>query len=525
MGDMKLPSVPQWRRELPWCAAIAALTAVVHAGILRLQWMYDDAFHIHFLLTHPMRFVVTPSLWRELPFRMYTPLQFVSYWFDLHVFGIVPRAWYAHQLISLGLAAAALFLLLRLWWEPATAAAGAALFALNPHIVGWAGLLMARHYIEGFVFACLSLAAYLLYLRGGRRSLLVAALVLYALSMLCKEIYVLIPLLLPKERRTAVSFAPVTVAYLLARYAMLGTFVGGYGWAVPPTMRLSFFAAAPFRIVASAFQPAMLWIPVIAATIVIAVKRPRLLIELLVALAVFVGPVVPVSTEIEARYVMLPALIGSLAALLSVFFLDRKWRPIALTVLGIWVVVAAWSGNRSDLQSLHRQSAESRFFLQLGPRDVLAHPAIPPASVAELDWLKTNALHGAAGTQWYFDDIYACSHDLAPKVVWSHDGARFVVIPPLASAKLPCSGQAGGVSIDMLHDGDAIYWNLRPENDSYEIILGEGIQAFAIPPSWGFHLGDTKNLTFRIRYTTPEGRAAYTPVLTFDFAKQRFHYP
>ena len=77
----------------------------------------------------------------------------------------------------------------------------------------------------------------------------------------------------------------------------------------------------------------------------------------------------------------------------------------------------------------------------------------------------------------------------------------------------------------MVHEGDAIYWNLRPEKDAYEIILGEGIQAFSIPPSWGFHLGDIKNLTFRIRYTTPEGRASYTPVLTFDFAKQRFHYP
>jgi hypothetical protein len=520
----------EWRRNIGWAAGIAVATAMLHASILRLQWMYDDAFHLHFLLTHDLRFLVVPELWRELPFRMYTPLQFVSYAIDLHTFGVTPRAWYAHQLISLAVAASTLFLLLRLWWRPLTAAAGALLLAVNPHVVGWAGLLMARHYIEGFAFACLAIAAYVLFLRHGRPSLLGLALAMYAAAILSKEVFVLLPALmvtLPERKvgqrlRPCAWFAVVMVAYVVVRYVMLGTVGGGYGWAVPPAMRFSFFAIAPWRVVESAFSPAMLWIPVITGTVLIALRRPAVLLPVVAAVVAVVLPVIPVSTELEARYVVLPALIGSLVAFTSTLLFEGRSRVIAMTLLGIWIIAAAVVGNRPLVESQRRQSAESRFFQQLGPHDVLAHPVIPPAAIAELAWLKTY-LHRQNGTGWFFDDIYACAHDLTTVDVWKHVGSRFLVVPPPARRDLPCNGDGHALSVDMQHEGDAVFWNLGPyTNGTFAIVLGDGVQFFSIPRTWGFHLGDLRSLTFRIRYASPSGWISYSPVLTFDFARQHF---
>lgn len=510
--------------DIAWAAVIALVTSALHWRILSLGWTYDDPFHLHFLLTHRFRMVVTPTFWRELPFKMYTPLQFASYKVDLHFFGVNARLWYVHQLISLSAAAAALFALLRLWWRRSFATIGTALFVCNPQVLGWAGLLMARQYIEGFVFACVAITLYGRYLRQKRLPLLVIAVSTYAIACLCKEVFVPLPILLflmpestsRESARSVLPFLAVTALYLALREAMLGTFFGGYGWAVPADERVRFYARAPFRILFAAFAPLKLWLAVAAGTCVFCVRRPLRIVGLAIAACVLILPILPVSTELEPRYLVLPSLFGLLACVAAAESFTRLRGIVPALSLLAWVIAAGVVNGSLLLKSLVRQSGESRFFLQLGPADVLAHPIIPPGAMPELLWLRSY-FGRPAGTAWYYDEIYRCSHDLAGRRIWSRWGSKFILMPSGVASDSPCDDDRHALTVQMNYSADTLYWTVGPYHDgTYTLLIGEGIQAFDIPAHWGFHLPGMTSLTFRIRYEARSRWRTYSPPLTID---------
>ena len=83
---------------------LASAVFVLYGRTVRLWWTFDDLFHAHFLLTHsPLGYRFSPEVWGRLPFRMFTPLQFLSYHADLALFGLQPERFYVHQLLALAL--------------------------------------------------------------------------------------------------------------------------------------------------------------------------------------------------------------------------------------------------------------------------------------------------------------------------------------------------------------------------------------------------------------------------------------
>src|SRR5687767_5065874 len=106
--------------EYPAAAGIfVAVIALLYGRSLTLWWTYDDFFNLHHSLTHsPGAYLFDPALWREMPNKLFTPLQMLSYELDLSLFGLTPAGFLAHQLTVLAASAVALFVLMRLWFSP-----------------------------------------------------------------------------------------------------------------------------------------------------------------------------------------------------------------------------------------------------------------------------------------------------------------------------------------------------------------------------------------------------------------------
>src|SRR6185436_18316047 len=208
----------------------------------------------------PRDYCLNPAVWQSLPFRMLTPLLFVSYDADLNAFGAAPRAFYVHQLAALGLAAVALYTLLRAWLGRPWALFGATAFLAGAPLANLATSIMARHYLECLALVFLGGAAWMRSLRaegavaGWSWSVLSA--VLWFAAALAKEIAVPLVLLLPLlpeatpavRLRRLVPHGAALVVYVAYRRWLMGALVGGYGWVVEREDWPRLLATLPWRL-------------------------------------------------------------------------------------------------------------------------------------------------------------------------------------------------------------------------------------------------------------------------------------
>ena len=97
---------------------------LLYGSVLRLWWTGDDFFHLRYQLTHrTLWYFFDASGYRDFPAKLLTPLLFLSLDVDRWLFGIAPRPFYVHQLLSLSLCPAALYAVLRLWLQRSWSAA------------------------------------------------------------------------------------------------------------------------------------------------------------------------------------------------------------------------------------------------------------------------------------------------------------------------------------------------------------------------------------------------------------------
>ena len=180
----------------------------------------------------------------------YMPLLGATLRADWLVFGSNFLGYNLHSLFWLWAAGCAAALLLReaeVEWLGALL--GGAAVILAPATVSVSGLYATRHYLFGLTFALLSLASLLRWSKSGSRPLFGAALALYFLAALSKEVYVPLflaaPLLLRlrggSSRTPAIGYGAVLALYLALRYTALPSLVGGYSSSYDPAMVLAYF--------------------------------------------------------------------------------------------------------------------------------------------------------------------------------------------------------------------------------------------------------------------------------------------
>jgi hypothetical protein len=539
-------------------AALAALPFALFRGALGLWWTEDDFFQLRYALGHgPLEYGLDPEVWRLLPNRVLSPLLFASYDLDLALFGpdlSSATAFYAHQLASVGLAAAALFLVLRLWLPQGWAAAGGLTFLLGAPTASLASHLMVRHYPESTVLALAAAGTWVLAVRrrSGSGALSALSALLYLGACAAKEIAVPLPFLLAllpegDRRRRLRLLIPHGVA--LALYAgyrawMLGTPLGGYGFATTPADWPRLALALPWKaarelaagggwgwaMLAVALLP-LLWL-------VLRGRRAALLLAVGAALAL--GPVLPVSVEMVPRYAVAAWLVVAVAlpfGLREALLTDRTWvarAAIALAVLGALLGLhrAAWAGH---LERAGRMSAEARGFLDLGPADLLRRPLLPPAAMGELRRFAREVLGARTEADWFYDDLYLCDAETGRP---SPPAARVHQYDPDTGRLEEITGRVAALAREHCGSirrqapleaelrpgaGGVLAWELGPyEEGDYAFVLEDGRLRYDMPRSGAFHLGGLRRLALRVHYESPAGWVTYSDEIELELAGPGF---
>jgi hypothetical protein len=533
-------------KVLRYAAALClvALTWSLYNGVVHLWWMYDDLFHIHFLSTHrPLAYCFSPSVWRGLPFKMFTPAQFLSYQADLALFGPSPAPFYWHLLLVFAAAVVAVFAVLALWLPLATAFLGAVLFVLGAPTVVWVQQLTLRHYSEGLLWSAAAVWLFTKAVREDRASLSLASAAFYLAAMLDKEVYVpLVGLLLAlpegslrQRARMARPHFVMLATYLAWRFVMLGTLLGGYGWAVRPSELPRLALELPGEIVRTFLGPhdatngvVLLALSVgIAAAILRSHRAAPLLFGSLAAVAL---PALAVAKSVGPRFGVLAwlALIATFAFGCDALLHGGRGGRIGARILATAAVVGCcvvnrevWSSTFSDAQ---RMSTEGMRFIDMDKGELLRHPRIPPATMNEIRWFKEEYLHRAAGAGWFDDDFYVCAGARDIRAIWEwQDSTRSMadvtqMLPSIRSGY--CTGlREAPLSAVFWRKGQDIFWDLGPYQEGrYAFVLGEGQESIAVPPHAGYR-DRAAAFALRVRYEAPSGWVTYSPELRLDFQR------
>lgn len=519
---------------------LATLHLLLYRKVLRLWWTFDDPNLLH--ATVPVGFgapFTSTALW---PQQLFTPLLMTAFQLEELLFSAAdPRKWYAMQLVIGFLAALAVYASARafLTFEPSLAAA--ALFVAGAPLCSVMTQLSTVHYLIAITFGALALWAFVAAVRGDSSLLAGCSALLYLGAMLAKEVAVPLPLLLlalpvgelrSRARKTAGHWLAL-VLYFAWRRAVIGTFLGSYGWVIAPTEWPRLLLLLPWRVAGGAAgkKPwlGVLLIASMAFVIILGLVRDRRgLLLLSVSALVVVGPLLPVAKEVNRRYVLVPWLACAVAFAAYAHKLPRKSQRAAALLL---VLLLAISVNRQEwgheFGMRQRMPDESRTFFELPPNGLLRHPAPPPATMRELSWVKLVYLGKQAGGAWFYDDIHLCTHDMSAKRVWEFDPKRLTVaeitgrIPVLSRSFCDALRNSAPLTADFHVRGSALQWEFGPYAEGrYTAVVGDGFETFHVPRKDALFIPGVTALALRVRYDSPDGWTTYSPELLLDFTRQ-----
>lgn len=526
------------RRRLIVDALIALLLAAVvwtlYHKVTNLWLTLDDAYTIHLVVDHGLRsFFLDSAVW---PQKLYTPLLLIVTEGELSAFGLDIARWYLAQLAMIAASAIALYALLRRYFDQSAAAVASLMFVASVSLCSLTMALSGVHYFVALVFGAVAANVYVTALRRDRISLAVLSAALYLIAMLAKETVVplVVLLIVLPERdwraraRLAVPHAVALIGYLALRRAVIGTLVGGYGWAVLPGEWPHLIAVLPFHLALA--MGGVVLVSLIAIGALLALRSRQAIVLFVVAMVLAVGPIVPVSKVMQPRFALMPWLVLSVAFVAGVSTLKRRAATIALLVLAPLATIAAnrveW---RDEFNLTRRTSDEARFFFfDMPPNGLLRIPAVPPAAMSEIDWLKTIYAHRAAGASWFYDDFFLCSVGTGGKRTWQYDAAHRSMVEITSSVSQSSERYCGAIrtsaplSVEFHHRGETLLWQFGPYRDGkYRVLRANGQQAFDVPASDAFRLGDLPGISLRVEYQSPAGWVTYSP----DFALDFVHHP
>lgn len=237
------------RSDRLWLAAIAGLCLAVYLPTFGRGFVSEDFPTLRYLAEESVGSVAVGELtrpWLDVTLvRFYRPLASLLLRLELAVWGLAPLPFLAaHFLLHLANALMVYGLARRLVEPRSAALGGAALFALyprSPNAVSFVAALPALAATSAILAGLLFLQAWV---RAGRRSRLLATLLLSALALASYEVAVVVPalaaalVLLPAgaasevERRrggiAVLGLAALVGLYFVVRRAVLGSLIGGY---------------------------------------------------------------------------------------------------------------------------------------------------------------------------------------------------------------------------------------------------------------------------------------------------------
>lgn len=517
------------------CAGLVLLTILLYRRVLGLWLTYDDANILRTTFDYSFLDIFTnPRVW---PQQLFTPLLLATFRGLRAIFGFDPSRFYWMQLAIAAMTIVLVYAAVRQFLDWKRSFAAAALFALGPPICSVVVQLSTIHYFIAIAFCALAVIAYAAALRRPSVVIDLVSVLCYFLAMLAKEVAIPLPLLLLalplRDTRTRVRFAIghffAAIVYFLWRHAVLGTFLGAYGWQIDAAEWPRLLALLPLRIMEGAagagLAVGLLVIVLMTLTIAFAIRSRRSFMLLAAAILVAGAPLIPLAKEVNRRYVAVPWLAWSIGFAAATTHRDKRVAAALLIAVPLLAVGANRAEWRKEFPLRRRMSDEARFyFYDLPPDALLRNALVPPAALGEVQWLKTIHFGRPAGG-WFYDDIFLCTGGIGSKRVFEFEGHQIVEITPrIASiAKQFCGSIRNDAPLSAAFHfrNPALYWDLGPyAAGKYSAVIANGVQAFEIPRRDALKLPGMPGISLRIRYDSPAGWTTYSPEIAIDFARK-----
>jgi len=515
-------------------AALVLLTILLYRKILGLWLTYDDANSLRTTFDYTFLDLFTnPRVW---PQQLFTPLLLATFHGMRRMFGFEISRFYQLHLAIAAMTIALVYAAVRQFLDWKRSLAAAALFALGPPVCSVVVQLSTVHYFLAISFCALAVIAFAAALRRPSVALDIVSVLCYFLAMLAKEVAIPLPLLLIalplRDARTRIRFAfghgVAAIAYFLWRHAILGTFLGAYGWQIDAAEWPRLLVLLPLRIMEGAagagLAVGLLVIVLMTLTIAFAIRNRGAFLLLIAAIIVAGAPLIPLAKEVNRRYVAVPWLAWSIAFAAATTRRDKRVASALLVAVPLLSIAANRAEWRKEFPLRRRMADEARFyFYDLPPDALLRNSIIPPASLGEVQWLKTIHFGRPAGA-WFYDDIFLCSGAIGSKRVFEFEGHQIVEITPRIAAI--ANQFCGSIRNDALlsasfhYRNPALYWDLGPYADGkYSAVIANGVQAFEIPRRDALKLPGMAGISLRIRYDAPAGWTTYSPEIAIDFKR------
>lgn len=511
-----LRSRRKWWIDVSMIIGLIAIAILSCRKVLELWWTFDDPFHLNLISHRPvLDLLLGRSLWSNFPSHVFTPLLLVSLKADLAVAEFDARPFYLHHIASLVCIAPAIYLLIRQWVPPGSAACSALVAVLGVPMIECAQRLMDRHYLEGLLFAVLTALTFVIALRKDSRTLGLISAFLYLLSMAAKEIFVplivmlaVIPERSSRQRlRALIPHAAALALYCIWRIALLGPKLETYGWAVQRADWPRVIATLPMRVmrVLAPNVPGIVVVAlIIGAVVIVAIRRPGSRLLLAAGIGCALIPILPVAFEIQPRYTLATWVLAAVA----IAFLPRMRLAFALQIA---IVVAGAISFRlqwtESFRNARRMSDEARAFAALGSTDLLWIPAVPPATLDELSRMT------GSRAQWTYDSLPLCGGRMVATRFFAFDPAVGSVRETTRDRLLRAckSNRRTPLWIRFRYEQGSLFWDFGPYRDGrYRVIIADGKQGFDVPRHAGFHLTGIPMLPLRLRYESPAGWITYS---------------
>jgi len=333
------------------------------------------------------------TLTKDIPPPYYRPLFTAYLTFNYKLFGLWEPGWHLmNLLVHCGATVAVFFLIKRLSGNRLIATAAALIFGLHPAHVESVSWISGIPDPLAALFFVPSLIWYVRYRMEGDKKFLLASVIAYGLSALCKETPLALPLVFivweltrtkARQRFSArareivlqmIPFAVVAGIYLAVRFSVLGRLSWKHPfmaqvpdsaiWMTVPYVFASYLRhlVAPFYLsliygtsfITSASDPRFL-LPIaliVALAILLWIYRRRLTGEVWTALALIVAPLLPVLNLkvfhyeyiIQDRYLYLPS-IGFCYLLAMVLLRLSQTRKQLATAISLVIIVSFGAGT------------------------------------------------------------------------------------------------------------------------------------------------------------------------------------
>jgi len=403
--------------------------------IFELTFKDDDAHIMRVALTYPWyAFLTEPFAYQELSTAHYTPWVLWSYQFDLFLAkGVNPQVFFIHQWIAVTLLICLLSILAwRISAQVTAAVIAVLLLIVNPSLFNLLTENYTRHYVEGAISISLSILAALAWLDTQKWNWWFVSVVCYAVSLLCKEIYLIIPILyfwLPQFRQSYslfLAWAAVGIAYLWLRSLMLGT-VGGGMHGTDPFLLLSIVQSGVPQVLEWLMQNHLPLIIAAGLAVIVTAQRLKILIFLAFSLIYLLIPAVFAPHVWRETAYHADRIFIVLYLFLGLFVAIRFANPIRFYRLGKYVGLISllvW-GYRTGLDNQTSVKMQTQSANHLIANELLKNPPTYDAVVAAPDF-KLGELHWVIRHfQGYSIDLLLTEEDILNQYLAGKKIGRF----------------------------------------------------------------------------------------------------